>query len=209
MSHASHSHRRSSSAASGRRRCSSARRSSGAAVAKSAVKRVVTAVSRRSEERDPSVVGGRAEASYQEAIERLGRTRIQVHLARARLLYGEWLRRQGRRLDAREQLRAAHVVLEHIGAAAFAERAVRELRALGEAVRPRSVDAAPVLTAQEAQIAELAGQGRTNHDIASELYISPKTVEYHLRKVFVKLGIGSRRELRSALPSPGLATASG
>jgi DNA-binding CsgD family transcriptional regulator len=147
--------------------------------------------------------GAAADSLYVEAIERLGRSRIVVHLARAHLLYGEWLRREGRRLDAREQLRVAFEMLDGIGADAFAERAHRELRATGETARQRSVDTRDALTPQEAQIAELAGQGRTNHEIGSELFISPRTVEYHLKKVFTKLGVSSRRDLRHALARPG------
>lgn len=143
--------------------------------------------------------GAAAESLYLESIERLGRTRVVVHLARARLLYGEWLRREGRRLDARDQLRVAYEMLDSIGADAFAERARRELRATGETARQRSVATRHALTAQEAQIAELARQGRTNPEIGGELFISPRTVEYHLKKVFTKLGISSRRGLRSAL----------
>jgi DNA-binding CsgD family transcriptional regulator len=142
---------------------------------------------------------GAAEDLYREAIGRLGRTRIAVHLARAHLLYGEWLRRAGRRVDAREQLRTAHGMFGRFGTQAFAERARRELLATGETVRKRSVAALDELTAQEAQIARLAGDGRTNPEIGAELFISPRTVEWHLRNVFSKLGIGSRRELHRAL----------
>jgi len=143
--------------------------------------------------------GPAADALYLESIERLGGSRIVVHHARARLVYGEWLRREGRRLEAREQLRTAYESLDRIGAAAFAERARRELRATGETARKRSVATRDRLTPQEAQIAELARQGRTNPEIASELFISARTVEYHLKKVFTKLSIGSRRDLRIAL----------
>jgi len=143
--------------------------------------------------------GPEADSLYLEAIERLERSRIVVHLARARLLYGEWLRREGRRLDARDQLRVAHEMLDKIGAGAFAERARRELRATGEAARQRSDATRNSLTAQELQVAELARQGHTNPEIGGELFISARTVEYHLKKVFTKLGITSRRELRSAL----------
>ena len=123
-----------------------------------------------------------------------------VELARSRLLYGEWLRRENRRMDAREQLRAAHEMFSRMGAAAFAERTRRELSATGETVRKRTVETLGELTTQEAQVARLAAQGRTNPEIAAELFISPRTVEYHLHKVFPKLGISSRRELRRALP---------
>ena len=143
-----------------------------------------------------------AETFYREAIERLERTRIRVELARGRLLYGEWLRRRNRRVDAREQLRIAHSVFSHIGAQAFAERARRELLATGETMtRPRT-ETRDALTAQEAHIARLAAEGETNPEIGARLFISPRTVEYHLRKVFTKLGVSSRRELREALAQP-------
>ena len=141
-----------------------------------------------------------AERLYLEAVERLGRTRIRAELARAHLLYGEWLRRQGRRRDAREQLRAAYQMLDAMGLAGFAERARKELAATGETARKRTVETANELTAQEAQIARLARNGRSNPEISTQLFISPRTVEWHLRKVFTKLGISSRRELRAALP---------
>jgi DNA-binding CsgD family transcriptional regulator len=144
--------------------------------------------------------GADAEALYREAIERLERTRIRVELARARLLYGEWLRREGRRVDAREHLRAAHETFSLAGAEAFAERARRELTATGETVRRLTVETRDVLTPQEAQVARLAQQGLTNQEIGAELFISPRTVEYHLHKVFTKLGIRSRKGLRAALP---------
>jgi DNA-binding CsgD family transcriptional regulator len=141
-----------------------------------------------------------ADALYREAIERLGRTRIRVELARACLLYGESLRREGRRLDAREQLRTAHEMFSRFGAEAFAERARRELLATGETARRRTDDTRDLLTPQEAQIARMAGDGRTNPEIGAELFVSARTVEYHLSKVFLKLGIRSRKELRGALP---------
>ena len=119
--------------------------------------------------------------------------------ARARLLYGEWLRRENRRGDARDHLRAAHEVFAQAGAEGFAGRAARELAATGETVRRRGAVAADALTAQEAQIARLAVAGRTNPEIGAELFLSPRTVEWHLRKVFGKLGIASRRELAAAL----------
>jgi DNA-binding CsgD family transcriptional regulator len=140
------------------------------------------------------------ESLYQESVERLARSRAAVELGRSRLLYGEWLRRENRRIDAREQLRAAHEMFSRMGAAAFAERARRELSATGETVRKRTVETVDELTAQEAQVAGLAAQGRTNPEIGAQLFISPRTVEYHLHKVFPKLGISSRRELRKALP---------
>jgi DNA-binding CsgD family transcriptional regulator len=143
---------------------------------------------------------GDDESRYQEAVERLTRSRAAVELARARLVYGEWLRRENRRVDAREQLRAAHEALSRMGAGAFAERARRELSATGETVRRRTVEALDELTTQEAQVARLAAQGHTNPEIGAQLFISARTVEYHLSKVFPKLGISSRRELRGALP---------
>jgi DNA-binding NarL/FixJ family response regulator len=142
-----------------------------------------------------------AEALYREAIDRLGRTRIQIELARMHLNFGEWLRRHGRRLNAREQLRQAHQLLADMGAQGFAERARRELAATGETVRKRSVETSDELTSQEALIARLAGEGRTNPEIAAELFISPRTVEWHLRKVFGKLGVSSRKELRRSRPA--------
>jgi DNA-binding CsgD family transcriptional regulator len=140
------------------------------------------------------------ESLYHESVERLAHSRAAVELARSRLLYGEWLRRENRRLDAREQLRAAHEMFGRMGAAAFADRARRELSATGETVRKRTVETLGELTPQEAQVARLAAQGRTNPEIAALLFLSPRTVEYHLHKVFPKLGISSRRELRRALP---------
>jgi DNA-binding CsgD family transcriptional regulator/tetratricopeptide (TPR) repeat protein len=142
--------------------------------------------------------GEDAEGLYREAIERLGRTSIRVELARGRLLYGEWLRREHRRVDAREQLRGAHSMYAEMGMMGFAERARGELLATGETVRKRTVDTRNDLTPQEVQIARLAGEGRTNSEIAAQLFISARTVEWHLRKVFPKLGISSRRQLRPA-----------
>jgi ATP/maltotriose-dependent transcriptional regulator MalT len=140
------------------------------------------------------------ESLYQESVERLARSRAAVELARSRLLYGEWLRRENRRTDAREQLRAAHEMFSRMGAEAFAERARRELSATGETVRKRTVETLDELTTQEAQVARLAAQGHTNPEIGAQLFISPRTVEYHLHKVFPKLGISSRKELRRAFP---------
>jgi DNA-binding CsgD family transcriptional regulator len=136
---------------------------------------------------------------YRESIERLAGSRATLELARSRLVYGEWLRREGRRLDARAQLRAAHESFTHMGAAAFAERARRELLATGETVRRITPDTRDALTPQEVQIARLARDGHTNPEIGAELFISPRTVEYHLRKVFRKLDVSTRRELRRAL----------
>jgi DNA-binding CsgD family transcriptional regulator len=141
-----------------------------------------------------------AEGLYREAIERLSRTRIRLGLARAQLVYGEWLRRKRRRLEAREQLRTAHEMLTEMGAEAFAERAERELLATGEHARKRRVETSDQLTAQEAQIARLARDGLSNPEIGARLFISPRTVEYHLHKVFGKLEISSRSELDRVLP---------
>jgi DNA-binding CsgD family transcriptional regulator len=144
--------------------------------------------------------GHAAEPLYREAIERLARTRIRVHLARAHLVYGEWLRRERRRTDAREQLRSAYERFVTMGAEAFAERAARELLATGETARKRVVATLGELTAQEAQVARLARDGLSNVEIGARLFISPRTVQYHLHKVFAKLGIGSRLQLARALP---------
>jgi DNA-binding CsgD family transcriptional regulator len=141
-----------------------------------------------------------AESLYREAIERLQRTRMRVDLARAHLLYGEWLRREDRRIDARESLRAAHEMFRAMGAAAFAERARLEMLAMGEKVRKRTVQPRDELTAQERQIARLAGGGLSNADIGARMFISQHTVAYHLRKVFSKLDITSRNQLERVLP---------
>ena len=141
-----------------------------------------------------------AEPLYREAITRLGRTRLRPELARAQLLFGEWLRRMNRRADARSELRAAHDLMVTIGMEAFAERARSELLATGERVRKRSAETREELTPQELQIARLARDGLSNPAIGARLFLSPRTVEWHLRKVFTKLGIRSRQDLHRALP---------
>jgi DNA-binding CsgD family transcriptional regulator len=133
---------------------------------------------------------------YRQAVQRLGRTRMSVHLARALLVHGEWLRRENRRHEARDELRRAYEIFSRAGADAFAERARRELMATGETVRKRMVDNSADLTAQEAQVAALAGKGLSNAEIATQMFISPRTVEWHLGNVFSKLGITSRKDLR-------------
>jgi len=145
--------------------------------------------------------GEAAEGLYREAIGRLGHSRLRAALARAHLLYGEWLRRQHRRLDAREQLRSAHELFTAFGMKAFADRAARELSATGERVRKRTTEAPAQLTAQETQIGRLAGDGLSNPEIAVQLFMSPRTVEYHLHKVFTKLDISSRNQLHGVLAS--------
>jgi DNA-binding CsgD family transcriptional regulator len=145
--------------------------------------------------------GDAAEPHYRESIDWLGRTRVRVHLARAHLLYGEWLRRERRRLDAREQLRTAHVMLDAMGIEAFAERARRELQATGATARKRTVVTSGELTAQEAVIARLAREGLSNPEIGSRLFISARTVQSHLGKVFAKLAISSRGQLDQVLAS--------
>ena len=147
--------------------------------------------------------GPTADELYREAIERLSRTRLRPELARAHLLYGEWLRRENRRVDAREQLHTAHEMLVAIGMEAFADRARKELLATGEKVRRRTFDTRDDLTAQERQIARLARDGLSNPEIGARLFLSPRTVEWHLRNVFTKLDIRSRRELANALPNSG------
>ena len=151
--------------------------------------------------------GHDAEASYREAIERLSRTQLRPEFARAHLVYGEWLRRENRRVDARAQLRTAYEQFTTIGMEAFAERARTELRVTGEHVRANTVEARDDLTAQERQIAELARDGLSNPEIGARLFLSPRTVEWHLRHVFGKPGIRSRRELADALPSSSSETA--
>ncbi len=144
---------------------------------------------------------GDAEREYRESIACLQRTRLRMELARGHLLYGEWLRREARRVDAREHLRTAHEMFGAMGAGGFAERARHELLATGETVRKRTDDTRDDLTPQEEHIARLAVAGRTNPEIGAELFISPRTVEWHLKKVFTKLGITSRKGLRDALPA--------
>jgi DNA-binding CsgD family transcriptional regulator len=145
-------------------------------------------------------IGDAADKLYRESIALLSNTRLQVQVARAHLLYGEWLRRERRRLDARAQLRIAHEMLDTMGIEAFAERARRELLATGETARKRSVETHDQLTHQEAQIARLARDGLSNPEIGTRLFISPRTVQYHLRKVFTKLDIASRNELVHVMP---------
>jgi DNA-binding CsgD family transcriptional regulator len=140
-----------------------------------------------------------ADDQYREAIDRLGRCRVVMELARARLVYGEWLRRERRRLDAREQLKITYELFAGMGAQAFAQRAGRELLATGERARKRVVESIDQLTPQEAQIAGMARDGRSNQKIGGQLFISPKTVEYHLHKAFTKLGISSRHQLERVL----------
>jgi DNA-binding CsgD family transcriptional regulator/tetratricopeptide (TPR) repeat protein len=151
-----------------------------------------------------------AERWYQEAVQRLRRTQLRPELARTHLLYGEWLRRQGRRVDAREQLRAAHAMFVSIGMEAFADRTARELSATGEKVRKRTTQSvvSVELTPQERQIALLVRDGLSNPEVGERLFLSPRTVEWHLRKVFAKLSISSRKELRAWLPDSGLTTVS-
>ena len=147
--------------------------------------------------------GDVADSLYRDAIERLERSRVAVHLGRAHLLYGEWLRREHRRREAREHLHIAHDMFSRMGVEAFADRTARELRATGQTVRRRSTEPHEGLTAQELQIARLAGRGLTNPEIGAQLFISPHTVEWHLRKVFPKLGITSRRQLSGVVPDGG------
>jgi len=142
--------------------------------------------------------GKASEDLFRESILRLSRTRARVHLARAHLLYGEWLRRENRRVDARQELHSARATFETVGARAFAERSLRELVATGETARKRTVEGRRQLTAQEWQIAHLAGRRLSNAEIAAQLFISPRTVEWHLHKVFAKLGVNSRKQLAAA-----------
>jgi ATP/maltotriose-dependent transcriptional regulator MalT len=143
---------------------------------------------------------GDAEGCYRDAIDRLSRTRMRSEHARAHLLYGEWLRRQARRTDAREQLRTAHQMFADMGMEAFAERTRRELVGAGGKIRKRRVETRDELTPQERQIARLARDGLSNPEIGARLFLSPRTVEWHLKKVFTKLGIKSRMALHDAVP---------
>ena len=155
--------------------------------------------------RSQALLGGddTAEARYREAIVRLGRTRVRPQLARAHLVYGEWLRRRSRRVDARRELLRAFEMFTGMGMDAFSERARRELWATGEKVRRKTVETLHDLTNQETQIARLARSGLSNPEIAAQLFLSARTVEWHLRKVFTKLDISSRRQLERALPGDG------
>ena len=144
--------------------------------------------------------GSKAEAAYLEAISRLGRSRADVDLARAHLLYGQWLRRGQRRRDARRQLRTAEDMFHAMGATGFAQQAGDELRATGERARKRTPDTEFDLTPQEARVAKLAAGGAANMQIAEQLFISPSTVDYHLGNVFRKLGVRSRTQLARQLP---------
>jgi DNA-binding CsgD family transcriptional regulator len=146
------------------------------------------------------LAGDYGETHYREAIERFASTRLAVELARSHLVYGEWLRRQARRVDAREELRTAYDAFEKMGVTAFAQRARTELLATGEHARKRTVESSDDLTPQETHVAQLAAAGETNSEIATQLYISASTVEYHLRKVYRKLAITSRRQLKRVLP---------
>jgi len=139
--------------------------------------------------------GAAAESHYRQSIEHLSGTRLRLELARTHLLFGEWLRRERRRLDARRQLRIALEAFTTMGAEAFAGRAERELLATGERARKRTVDTLDQLTPQETQIARLVANGQANREIAAQLFISPSTVEYHLHKVFRKLDVKSRTQL--------------
>src|SRR6185503_9535449 len=144
--------------------------------------------------------GSDAEDRYVEAIDRLARSRMALDLARGHLLCGEWLRRERRRVDARKELRVAHDLFSEFGMEAFAERARVELQATGERARKRTVETLDQLTPQETQVARLAASGNTNREIAAQLFISPSTVEYHLRKVFRKLEVKSRTQLARRVP---------
>ena len=147
--------------------------------------------------------GALAESLYRESIDHLSRTQLLTEVARAHLVFGEWLRREKRRAEAREQLRVSYEMFTTMGAEAFAERARHELLATGETVRKRTVDTRNDLTPQEDHIARLARDGRTNPEIGAELFISARTVEWHLANVFTKLGVKSRRDLKDTVPSRG------
>jgi ATP/maltotriose-dependent transcriptional regulator MalT len=155
--------------------------------------------------------GDVAERYYREAVERLGRTQLRPELARAHLLYGEWLRRQGRRINAREQLHTAYDMFAAIGMEAFAERSRRELLATGERLRKRSAEwsTSEELTPQELQIALLVREGLSNPEVGARLFLSARTVEWHLSKIFGKLSISSRKQLRDRLGRMELTAASG
>ena len=147
--------------------------------------------------------GSQAETQYRTAIDCLTRTRMRGDLGRAHLLYGEWLRRTTRRVDARRELETAYDLFTSMDMDGFAERARHELRATGASVRKRGWETSSELTPQEAQIAQMAVEGLTNPEIGAQLFISSRTVEWHLRKVYLKLGIASRRHLRGAFPDQG------
>ena len=149
--------------------------------------------------------GDEADSLYRQAVHHLSRTPLRPELARAHLLHGEWLRRQGQRTDARLQLRTAREMFAMIGMEAFADRAGRELVATGEKLRSRTIESHVRLTPQEAQIAQLANGGLTNPEIGARLFLSARTVEWHLGKVFAKLDVRSRRGLDAALAKAGLA----
>ena len=143
--------------------------------------------------------GETADSCYRESIVHLRQTRMRSEVARGHLVYGEWLRREDRRADAREQLRTAHEMLAAMGMEAFAERARQELASAGEKAARLSVETVATLTAQEAHIARQARDGRTNPEIGAQLFLSARTVEWHLRKIYTKLGVSSRRDLHAAL----------
>ena len=150
-----------------------------------------------------------AEDAYQESLRQLARSRVTIELARTHLLYGQWLRRAKRRKDARQELRAAHDMFAAMGADHFTQLAGTELRATGERARARTPETTYDLTPQEARVAGLAADGATNNEIAAQLFISPSTVDYHLRKVYRKLNVTSRTQLAQSLEPPPESTASG